>query len=155
MNSSRRISTHEREAALRELHVFLERGFISESEFEALEKGVKDAQTLGDIDVYLEELRAGHRARELRATHQERASAKRRLEIHLAEGQISQEDHVRRDELVGGAISAAEINYAFADLPGLKPARERRDDRFASTAERVLIAVVTVASLWLLNRIRG
>ncbi|MGN6371557.1 MAG: DUF1707 SHOCT-like domain-containing protein [Solirubrobacteraceae bacterium] len=136
MDFTRLISTHEREAAIHELQVFFERGFIDAATFDKRKKDVRDSKTLGDIDVYLKELRAGYRAQELRATDQERDSAKRRLTIHLTEGQIAQEDYARRDQLVRDAVSAAEINDVFADLPGLKPPRERRGDRFASTAER-------------------
>lgn len=133
MNSKRRISDREREVVLHELEGFFERGFIDHSELADRKARAEAAKTAGELKACVEDLQnvAG-----LRITDGDRDATLRRLETHLAEGQLNPLEYARRCRMVESAATSAELHEGLTELPRLKPARERRDDRLASDIER-------------------
>jgi hypothetical protein len=137
MSSERRTSERDRQLAIHGLEGFFERGVISKPELEDRKRKVEQATRANEIESCIADLRSGRRGRgDLRISDDERKGAKRRLQIHLEEGHLEETEWRRRDDLVGDASTAAEIKEALAELPPLKPARERREDRLASNSER-------------------
>jgi uncharacterized membrane protein len=137
MNSKRRISDREREVALHELEGFFERGFVDHSELADRKARAEAAKTASELKACVEDLQTARRnAGGLRVTDGDRDATLRRLEMHFAEGQLEPSEYERRRQLVERAATSAELHEGLIELPRLKPARERRDDRLASDIER-------------------